>query len=460
VPDKDPKAAYERLRAAHLTAVRASLEDHVARLDWPHQRIERYQTERLRSLLSYARERSPFHAARMANIDPATATIDDLTRLPPMLKQEAQSDWDAIITTPDITRAGAEQVLAQQSWFSYTPAGYQVFSSGGSSGVRGVYVWDWEQFVTLACLAWRWQARAERAAGSELRGARLAVLEAGEPPHASTPLFDIAIESSMETIVIPAAAPFDQLRRAVAGAKPTHLVGYASVIGRLARATTAGELAIQPARVSTNSEPLSEEDRDAIKIAWGAPVHNLWGSTEIGIQAVGCGYGEGLHICEDEVILERVDSDGRPVPSDEPAARTLATGLAGRTFPFIRYDLGDEVTLLPGRCACGSSILRVADIAGRRDDDLRYGERLVPASAFRYVLGTDPLILEYQVRQTASGADVLVIGSPEVSAVAAALVKSLGRYGLTNPAISVRVVEQIPRHASTGKLRRFVALNS
>ena len=242
MPDDDPKAAYERLRAAHLTAVRASLEDHVARLDWPHQRIERYQTERLRSLLAYARERSPFHVARMANIDPATATIDDLARLPPMLKQEAQNDWDAIITAPDITHARAEQVLAQQPWFSYTPAGYQIFSSGGSSGVRGVYVWDWEQFVTLACLAWRWQARAERAAESDLRAARLGVLEAGEPPHASTPLFDIAIESSMETIAIPAAAPFDQVQRAVADAKPTHLVGYASVIGRLARATIVGDL--------------------------------------------------------------------------------------------------------------------------------------------------------------------------------------------------------------------------
>jgi phenylacetate-coenzyme A ligase PaaK-like adenylate-forming protein len=237
-------------------------------------------------------------------------------------------------------------------------------------------------------------------------------------------------------------------------------VGYASVIGRLARATIAGDLAIRATRVSTNSEPLSDEDRDAITIAWSAPVHNLWGSTEIGVQAVGCGYGEGLHICEDEVILERVDSDGRPVPADEPAARTLATGLAGRTFPFIRYDLGDEVTLLPGRCACGSSMLRVADIAGRRDDDFHYGERLVPASAFRYVLGTDPLISEYQVRQTASGADVVVIGSPDVSAVAAALVSSLGRQGLSNPAISVSVVEQIPRHASTGKLKRFIALNS
>ena len=460
VSHHDPKAAYERLRAAHLNAVRASLEDHVARLDWPRERIERYQIERLRSLLYYARERSPFHAPRMSHIDPATATLDDLAKLPPMTKQEAQNDWDAIITRPDIDRAGAEQVLAQQRWFSYTPGELQIFSSGGSSGVRGVYVWDWEQFVTLACLAWRWQARAERASRSDLGTTRLGVLEAGEPPHASTPLFDIATEPSMETMVIPAAAPFDQVRQTVADAQPTHLVGYASVIGRLARATTAGELSIHPVRVNTNSEPLSEEDRDAIQLAWNAPVHNLWGSTEIGVQAVGCGSGDGLHICEDEVILERVDADGRPVGADEPATRTLATGLAGRTFPFIRYDLGDDVTLLRGRCACGSSMLRVADIAGRRDDDFRYGERVIPASAFRYVLGTDPLISEYQVHQTANGADVLVVGSPEVSAVAAALASSLGRYGLANPEIKIMIVDQIQRHAATGKLKRFIALSS
>jgi phenylacetate-coenzyme A ligase PaaK-like adenylate-forming protein len=114
--------------------------DHVARLEWPQQRIERYQTECLRSLLRFARERSPFHAARMADIEPSTATVEDLARLPPMVKQEAQDEWDAIITAPDIDRAGAERVLAQQRWFSYTPAGYQVFSSGGSSGVRGVYL--------------------------------------------------------------------------------------------------------------------------------------------------------------------------------------------------------------------------------------------------------------------------------------------------------------------------------
>ena len=110
-----------------------------------------------------------------------------------MVKQEAQDEWDAIVAVPWLGRADAERILAEQSWFSYTPSGCQVFSSGGSSGVRGVYVVGWEMFVTVACLAWRMQARDERGRRAE-RGRTpnaLAVLEAGGPPHASTPLFDI-----------------------------------------------------------------------------------------------------------------------------------------------------------------------------------------------------------------------------------------------------------------------------
>jgi hypothetical protein len=57
------REAYQRLRTAHLKAVQGTLEDHVERLDWSREQIERHQTERLRSLLTYARERSPFMLA-------------------------------------------------------------------------------------------------------------------------------------------------------------------------------------------------------------------------------------------------------------------------------------------------------------------------------------------------------------------------------------------------------------
>jgi phenylacetate-CoA ligase len=452
------RAAYGRMRAAHLNAVQAALEDHIGRLDWSREQIERYQNERLRDLLAYARERSPFHARRLRGLDPSSASVADLASLPMMTKRDAQDEWDAIVTVRDLNRAHAERILAEQQWFSYTPGDQQIFSSGGSSGVRGVYVWDWQFFVAAACLAWRMQAREERR-GSQLQiPARLAVLQAGTPPHASTPLFDVPTVAGMETVVIPAGAPFDEVLAAVAAAEPTHLVGYATVIGRLARAALAGDLTIRPVRVSTNSEPLLDEDRQAIREAWGAPVHNLWGSTEIGVQAVGCGRGEGLHVCEDEVVLERVDESGEPVAPDAPAARTLATGLANRTFPFIRYDLGDQVTWLPGRCTCRSAFARVADIGGRRDDDFLYRTTMVPASAFRHVLGTDPRVSEYQVKQTVDGAEILAVGTPDVDALTLAVIAALRRHGLSDPRVRIRVVERLQRHHASGKLQRFIAL--
>lgn len=450
------RSDYERLRTAHLAVVQAAVEDHVGRLEWTREQIERYRDHRLRALLTYACKRSPFHARRLRPIDPTTATVADLALLPMMTKAQAQDEWDAIVTTGDLTRAGVGRLLTEQQWFSYTPSGCQVFSSGGSSGVRGVYAWDWQFFVSVACLAWRMQAREERRAPQPT--SRLAVLEAAVPPHASTPLFDVPTAPGMETVVIAAGAPFDDILAAVAATRPTHMVGYASVIGRLARASLAGQLDVHPVRVSTNSEPLLHEDRQAIHEAWNAPIHNLWGSTEIGVQAVGCGRGEGLHVCEDEVVLERVDEDGVPVGHEQPAARTLATGLANMTFPFIRYDLGDQVTVLPEPCRCGSAFARVANIGGRRDDDFSYGTTVIPASAFRHVLGTDSCVSEYQVKQTASGAEVLVVGGPDVTALRMSVIAALRRFGLSEPHIEIQVVDRIARHEATGKLKRFIAL--
>ncbi|WP_253870111.1 phenylacetate--CoA ligase family protein [Mycobacterium sp. 1164966.3] len=438
--------------------MQASLIDHVARLNWSRRQIEAYRDHRLQALLTYAQERSPFHAERLRGIDPSRATVADLASLPMMTKQDAQLQWDDIVTAPGLDRAGAERILVEQQWFSYTADDQQIFSSGGSSGVRGVYVWDWQFFVSAACLAWRMQAREELRAPALSGPARLAVLEAGIPPHASTPLFDIPTAAGMQTVVIAAGAPFGDVLAAVAAARPTHLVGYPSVIGRLARATLAGDLDIRPVRVSTNSEPLLDEDRDAIVEAWGPAIHNVWGSTEIGVQAVGCGHGPGLHVCEDEVILERVDDGGTPVGPDQPAARTLATGLANRTFPFIRYDLGDQVVALAGECACGSAFTRVAAVGGRRDDDFRYGPILVPPIAFRHVLGTDPRVTEYQVSQTPTGADIVVVGRPDPETLTTALITALRAYGLPDPRIQIAIVDSLQRQQASGKLRRFIPL--
>ncbi len=137
----DAKAAYARLRAGHLRAVQAALEDHVTRLEWPRERIERYRDQRLRAFLAYARERSPFHAARMHGLGPYSATLTGLATLPVMTKRDAQEQRDAIVTVPGLgtgkcswplpalpggrrpARSGASRPRARHGSWCWRPAG-------------------------------------------------------------------------------------------------------------------------------------------------------------------------------------------------------------------------------------------------------------------------------------------------------------------------------------------------
>ena len=255
------------MRAAHLNAVQAALEEHVTRLglvaptDRGLPEPPAAGAAGLRTgTLTVSRP-----AARGAR--PVLATVADLASLPMMTKQEAQEQWDTIVTAADLDRAGAERILVEQQWFSYTPDGQQIFSSGGSSGVRGVYVWDWQFFVSAACLAWRMQAREERRRNPGFEPARGA---GGRCPaarqHAAVRHADGHRHGDGRDRR--GCAVRRSARRG--GGRATHAPGRLFVGDRATcPRALAGDLRIEPVRVSTNSEPLLDEDRQAIRRGLG-----------------------------------------------------------------------------------------------------------------------------------------------------------------------------------------------
>lgn len=76
------------------------------------------------------------------------------------------------------------------------------------------------------------------------------------------------------------------------------------------------------------------------------------------------------------------------------------------------------------------------------------------------MLGTDPGVSEYQVRQSADGAEIAVVGSANADALSKSVIAALQRHGLTAPLIDIRFVDRIARHEATGKLRRFIPLQN
>ena len=451
----DEARPFSELRGLHVQQKRAYLRDHLERVEWSRERIDAERRLRLRELLRIACERSAFHRARLAGIRVDRLEERDLARLPPMTKADVMGHFDAIVTDPRLSRETVEAHLASLGEEPrYLPGGFQAIASGGSSGVRGVYVYDWDAWRTCY-LGWiRYLVR-------DLGGRpfTMAAVTAGRAIHVSRALLqtfsdpeEIAVRS------LPVTWPVDRIVEGLNQLQPDAFGGYPSALPALVLAAQDGRLKIRPRRVITGGEPLLPEIRAAAEETWGVPVANWWLCSEGGPMGLGCGVGAGMHLAEDLVIVEPVDAAGQPVPPGTRSAKLYLTNLYNTAMPLIRYELTDEVTLLDEPCPCGSAHRRVADVQGRLDDGFVYGSVTVHPHLFRSVLGSERAIVEYQVSQTARGAAVAVRGGPvDASRLERRLEAELERLGVPRAEVSIRVVERLERQ-DIGKLKRFLPL--
>jgi phenylacetate-CoA ligase len=113
------------------------------------------------------------------------------------------------------------------------------------------------------------------------------------------------------------------------------------------------------------------------------------------------------------------------------------------------------------RCLCGSAYASVDEIRGRLDDVFLYEDRRIHPHVFRSALARHDGIVEYQVRQTPSGATIAVrCQAPvDLKQLASELAHALTRAGLANPRVAVTAVERVERDPGTAKLERFVPLH-
>ena len=81
-----------------------------------------------------------------------------------------------------------------------------------------------------------------------------------------------------------------------------------------------------------------------------------------------CQEQNGMHFWEDCYLVEIIDPEtGEPVPEGEIGELVLTT-LDREMMPLIRYRTRDLTRILPGKCPCGRTHLRIDRIKGRSDD--------------------------------------------------------------------------------------------
>ncbi|WOO42210.1 hypothetical protein [Rubellicoccus peritrichatus] len=456
---------FEKLRAKNIQKFREVLPSAIEQLDWSRDQIQAEQTRRLRLTLANAKANSPFYAERLSAIDPATFELADLPRIPPITKAEVMENWDRIVTDPALTLEKANEHLAAvrdgKETNAYFLDKYYLCATGGSSGHRGLFVWDAELYACCAAITFRMESKLDLL-NPPTSNRRTAVICAGSYLHASRMLFPSSNDPEREIKVIPAGTPIAQIVTALNAYQPDRIISYSSVLEELCAEAVDGRLNITPNRISANSEPLTEEAREAAKKAWGIDIHNQWGSVEVGVAgSEGEGF-EGLVLAEDFCVFEAADEAGNLI-TEGPADHLIVTRLYGTTMPMIRYVLTDSPIITPPGGKDAPGCRRITEIRGRADIWFTYADgHKVHPMVFREVLGQYASIIEYQVHQTENGAKVDLITHQPIDSniIEKTLRTKLSNIGLFEPKVDVSVVDKLERHPETNKLMRFVALKA
>jgi phenylacetate-coenzyme A ligase PaaK-like adenylate-forming protein len=372
--------------------------------------IKGRQQQRLAELVAFVRVNSRYYAEKYRHLP---ERITDLQQLPPTMKPDLLKYFDDWVTDPEITRANIESFIADKSLIGHHYLGrYFVCTTSGTTGVPTMLVHDAGMLalssaveVARAVPAWglalrdwgRFAKLGGRVAAVFVTGGHFQGFASMKRRHLENP------RRKKTARMFSALSPLSEIVEGLNNYQPAMLAAYPSSLALLAEEQEAGRLHINPVLVLPTGETLTPAVRERIEAAFHARVRQSYGASEMPVMAYDCGKG-GLHVNADWVIFEPVDESLQPVLPGQASHKVLITNLANRVQPFIRYEMGDSITINPNPCPCGSMFPSIT-VEGRNDDILRFtnmhghGIPIMPMAMWSVIKDT-PGVYRFQAIQT------------------------------------------------------------
>jgi phenylacetate-CoA ligase len=149
----------------------------------------------------------------------------------------------------------------------------------------------------------------------------------------------------------------------------------------------------------TGGEPLAAVpgSRARLEEIWQAKAYDEYGLNECFLPAGGeCTEQNGLHFSEDFLIPEILNEHGEQVSPGE-RGELVASNIASRAMPLLRFKTGDMVTYDEEPCPCGRKTFRIT-VLGRTDDMIVIkGTNVFPAMLEEMVKRCPELSSEFMI---------------------------------------------------------------
>ena len=453
------RLAYHRRRFADVAVSLRAARAAATRDRWPRERLQRFQQERLDALVRHAARQSPLYRERLRDLPAGPVALADL---PIMTKAEMMDRFDDLVCDPALRRDALLEWVEALDADRLHPTGHRVMTTSGSSGRKGLFVYDREGWRAIAT---QW-LRLSAISGTQPRVPRLrfAMLSGAAPTHMSRQGSATLSIGAHRMLGLPVTLPLGQLVTELNRFAPQALYTYPSLGLLLAEEQLAGRLRIHPDVLITSSELRTPAMTERLTAAFGVAPFDLYATTE-GLWAGECEHHDGLHVWEDMTLFENVDADGRPVPPGTLGAKVLVTNLTNRVQPIIRMELADAITVEPGPCPCGRTLARMRAVEGRSEDALalpgRTGGAVTVLPAQFGLVTRDREVGEFQIRQEGERLRILVVPRPSAGGelearLQRAVAARLSELGVDDPQIVVERRDALARSPG-GKLPLVVA---
>jgi phenylacetate-CoA ligase len=429
---------------------------------WTEEQLAAHQRQRLEAVVRHAAASSPFYRERLAGLGPGDRV--ELDQLPVLDKATVMDRFDDLVTDRRLTLAAVEAHLDGLAGDELLLGRYRAMATGGSTGRKGVFVADRDEWRQYLAGFFRWNHYMGLRPRLPRRR-RIASIAAARPLHMTYRMAATVDVGLYRVLRLEATAPPAVMVEALNRHQPEFLYAYGSVLGLLAAEQLEGRLRISPAAIASSGETHTDELRDAIRSAWGTSTFELYAMTEAGILGSHCERHTGIHLFEDQAMVEVVDERNRPVPPGQVGHKLLVTNLVTRTQPLLRYEVSDMAAVAAGRCGCGRPFRLLTGIEGRNDDILYFpaaagGTTAVHPLALRSALAGIPGLAQYKVVHDTDGLHVRVALRPgadpaeAVRLVSARLTDRLTTQGAASPAVQVELRDSLQDERDTaGKFK-------
>jgi len=375
-------------------------------------------------LARWAAER-PFYGEKFADLSIEELSVDSLSQVPILTKDEARSNLPGILSPRlanyQVEWRGSSGTTDERFQAAHDAGSGNPWSGEARSINRHYRVYPSSVLTTPVC------------SGTECHAEMELPFEQRRNPRGDRGFLYFFFNSGMNPTAFPEAklqAIYDELQEH----KPTRLTANAAYLAGFVYWARKKNLA--PPKLDVvwaGFEVPSRIHKRAIQDYFGCRVFETYGLTEAGGElAIQCEAGGNLHFVPWEYLFEVLDDDGQPVPAGEAGTIHLTT-LKKEFTPLVRYNTGDR-GIARGACECGCPLPAIGLVEGRQKDMIRSttGQCIYPRQLDRHLSQVATGIGWYQLQQTGDEHYRLWVvpegdfDAPEQGAVQDALISLLG----------------------------------